>query len=143
LCPDLVRGRERGGARNDIDPHRDEVEAEARHPGGMVGAAGMDRGPLPGFAASGEDAGDGYHQATRLLYQPVQGFTLPPIPVRPTSQQIAAARQLLLDDLFGEFAFVGDAERAHVLVLLLLPFSPDESRPDAPPHEASSPRMMN
>jgi hypothetical protein len=117
LCPNLVRGRERGGARNDIDPHRDEVEAEARHLRGMVGAAGMDRGPLPGFAASGEDAGDGYHQATRLLYQPVQGFTLPPIPVRPTSQQIAAARQLLLDDLFGEFAFVGDAERAHVLVL--------------------------
>jgi putative DNA primase/helicase len=29
---------------------------------------------------------------------------------------------LLLDDLFGEFPFVGDAERAHVLALVLLPF---------------------
>ena len=40
----------------------------------------------------------------------------------PTPQQIAAARSLLLDDLLGEFPFVGEAERAHALALLLLPF---------------------
>jgi hypothetical protein len=64
----------------------------------------------------------GYHPATRLLYRPVQGFSLPAIPERPTPVQIAVARDLLLDDLFGEFPFVDDAERAHVLTLLLLPF---------------------
>jgi putative DNA primase/helicase len=64
----------------------------------------------------------GYHPATRLLYQSAQKFSLPPIPEDPTPQQIAAARSLLLDDLLGEFPFVGEAERAHALALLLLPF---------------------
>jgi putative DNA primase/helicase len=64
----------------------------------------------------------GYHPATRLLYEPTQNFILPPIPDDPTPEQIAAARSLLLDDLLGEFPFVGEAERAHALALLLLPF---------------------
>ena len=64
----------------------------------------------------------GYHPATRLLYEPAHGFALSPIPDGPTPQQIAAARSLLLDELLGEFPFVGEAERAHALALLLLPF---------------------
>jgi putative DNA primase/helicase len=64
----------------------------------------------------------GYHPATRLLYEPTQNFTLPPVPDDPTSQQVAVARSLLLDDLLGEFPFVGEGERAHALTLLLLPF---------------------
>jgi putative DNA primase/helicase len=64
----------------------------------------------------------GYHPATRLLYEPTQNVTLPPVPDKPTPQQVAAARSLLLDDLFGEFPFVSEAERAHALALLLLPF---------------------
>ena len=64
----------------------------------------------------------GYHPATRLLYEPAHGFALPPVPDDPTPQQIAAARSLLLDELLGEFPFVGEAERAHALALLLLPF---------------------
>jgi hypothetical protein len=47
---------------------------------------------------------------------------LAPVPDDPTLQQIAAARSLLLDDLLGEFPFVSEAERAHALALLLLPF---------------------
>jgi hypothetical protein len=64
----------------------------------------------------------GYHPATRLLYEPTQNFTLPPVAERPSPRQIAAARTLLLDDLLGDFPFVGEAERAHALALLLLPF---------------------
>jgi putative DNA primase/helicase len=64
----------------------------------------------------------GYHPATRLLYQPAQKFNLPTIAEQPTPQQIVAARSLLLDDLLGEFPFVGEAELAHALALLLLPF---------------------
>jgi len=64
----------------------------------------------------------GYHAAARLLYEPAPGFQLAAIPERPTSSDIAAARSLLLDDLLGDFPFVGDAERAHALALLLLPF---------------------
>jgi hypothetical protein len=64
----------------------------------------------------------GYHLAARLLYEPAPGFQLAAIPERPTPADIAEARSLLLDDLLGDFPFVGDAERAHALALLLLPF---------------------
>jgi putative DNA primase/helicase len=64
----------------------------------------------------------GYHPAARLLYEPAPGFQLAAIPQRPTLADIAEARSLLLDDLLGDFPFVGDAERAHALALLLLPF---------------------
>jgi phage/plasmid primase-like uncharacterized protein len=64
----------------------------------------------------------GYHPAARLLYEPSQGFALPAIPERPTPADVAAARSLLLDELLGDFPFVGEAERAHALALVLLPF---------------------
>lgn len=64
----------------------------------------------------------GYHPDARLLYRPLPGFRLPPIPERPSAAEIAAARSLLLDDLLGDFPFIGAAERAHVLSLLLLGF---------------------
>ena len=64
----------------------------------------------------------GYHADARLLYQPVPGFQLPAIPEQPTSEDIAAARQLILDDLLGEFPFTSLAERAHAVSLLLLGF---------------------
>ncbi len=64
----------------------------------------------------------GYHPDARLLYCPAPGFRLPPVPDCPSPQEIAAARMLLVDDLLGDFPFVGEAERAHVLALLLLGF---------------------
>jgi hypothetical protein len=64
----------------------------------------------------------GYHPDARLLYRPSPGFVLPPVPERPTPTDITAARNLLLDDLLGDFPFTGEAERAHALALLLLGF---------------------
>lgn len=64
----------------------------------------------------------GYHPDARLLYRPPPGFLLPPVPERPTPTETAAARNLLLDDLLGDFPFTGEAERAHALALLLLGF---------------------
>lgn len=64
----------------------------------------------------------GYHAEARLLYHPAPGFTLPAIPARPSGEEIAQARALLLDDLLGDFPFVAEAERAHALSLLLLGF---------------------
>jgi putative DNA primase/helicase len=40
----------------------------------------------------------------------------------PSPAEIAAARQLICEDLLGDFPFTGDAERAHVVALLLLGF---------------------
>jgi len=64
----------------------------------------------------------GYHPDARLLYRPAPGFAVPPVPERPTAAEITVARTLLLDDLLGDFPFVGAAERAHALALLLLGF---------------------
>jgi hypothetical protein len=64
----------------------------------------------------------GYHPDARLLYVPAPGFKVPDIPKRPTESDIAAARELICDDLFGDFPFTGEAERAHVVALLLLGF---------------------
>ena len=77
----------------------------------------------PVFGAAGELlTTPGYHPATELLYLPQPGFVLPEVPDAPTSSEIAAARSLLLDDMLGDFPFTGEAERAHALALLLLPF---------------------
>ena len=64
----------------------------------------------------------GYHADARLLYQPMPGFQLPAIPEQPTAEDIVAARQLILEDLLGEFPFTSLAERAHAVSLLLLGF---------------------
>ena len=64
----------------------------------------------------------GYHAATRLLYEPPPGFRLPSVPERPTRAETDAARTLLLDGLLGDFPFTSEAERAHALALILLPF---------------------
>lgn len=77
----------------------------------------------PVFGRAGELVTErGYHPATRLLHEPPAGFELPPVPERPGAANIAAARSLLLDDLLGDFPFTSEAERAHALALLLLPF---------------------
>jgi hypothetical protein len=64
----------------------------------------------------------GYHPDARLLYRPTAGFSLPPIPERPSAAEIEAARALLLDELLGDFPFTTTAERAHAAALLLLSF---------------------
>jgi putative DNA primase/helicase len=64
----------------------------------------------------------GYHPDARLLYVPAPGFAVPDIPPKPTPAEIAAARTLICEDLLGDFPFTGEAERAHVVALLLLGF---------------------
>lgn len=64
----------------------------------------------------------GYHPEARLLYAPTPGFMVPTIPAKPSTAEVAAARNLLCEDLLGDFPFVGPAEMAHVIALLLLGF---------------------
>jgi hypothetical protein len=64
----------------------------------------------------------GYHPDAKLLYVPAPGFEVPPISARPTTADVAAARELICDELLGDFPFVSPAERAHAVALLLLGF---------------------
>lgn len=77
----------------------------------------------PIFAADGTlQTVPGYHAASRTYYRPAPGFTVPPVPERPTRDDVIRARQLLIEDLLGDFPFTGEAERAHAVGLNLLPF---------------------
>jgi hypothetical protein len=64
----------------------------------------------------------GYHKAAKLIYVPQEGFILPAIAAVPSREDILSARDLLLGELLGDFPFTSDAERAHAMALLLLPF---------------------
>lgn len=65
----------------------------------------------------------GYYPGTRSYYAPPQRFTLPPVPQNPSQDDLARARTLILDDLLSDFPFVSEAERAHAVGLMIIPFS--------------------
>src|SRR5712691_2540230 len=62
----------------------------------------------------------GYDKATQLAYVPVPGLTIPPIPERPTQDDLVAAITLL-DEAIGEFPFQDKACHANAIALLLTP----------------------
>ena len=64
----------------------------------------------------------GYHAGARLWYFRQPGFEVPQVAARPSPQELAAARTLLLDDLLVDFPFAADSDRAHALAALVLPF---------------------
>ncbi len=64
----------------------------------------------------------GYHRAARVFYDPRTGTVVPPVPEQPNTAALARARELIVDELLGEFPFVSEADRAHAVALLLLPF---------------------
>src|SRR5205823_6791988 len=79
----------------------------------------------PIFAATGElQDRVGYNPEARVFYDPLPGFELPSIPRAPSQTDVNRSRELLLE-LVVDFPFVTEAERAHALAGLLLPFGRD------------------
>jgi len=64
----------------------------------------------------------GLHAGERLWHQRDPNLQVAPVPAEPTPQDVARARALLLDDLLVDFPFSEDADRAHALAAILLPF---------------------
>ena len=64
----------------------------------------------------------GYDPSSRCFYAPTRGLDVPPVSERPTAGDLAHAKELILDDLIGDFPFVTDAERAGAVAFLLEPF---------------------
>lgn len=97
--------------------------------------------PVPVYGPSGVlETEPGYHPDARVVYEPSRGLVLPTVPVRPTKAQIDAARSLLLDELLGDFPFVGEADRAHALAFGLLPFVRDLVDGPTPLHMFEAPK---
>jgi hypothetical protein len=57
----------------------------------------------------------GWDPAARLWYQPAPGLTVGTVPERPTPEDVASARELLLTDLLGDFPFADRASKANAL----------------------------
>ena len=81
----------------------------------------------------------GYHAGSQTIYMPPEGFRLPPVSESPSPSELQRAIGLLLDDLMGDFPFVGDADRAHALAAALLAFCREMITGPTPPHLVSKP----
>lgn len=64
----------------------------------------------------------GFDAASGVYLLPGGYASVPEVAVAPTEGDVAKARQLLLEELLGDFPFVDDASRANALALFLLPF---------------------
>lgn len=80
----------------------------------------------PVFAPDGTlQTEPGYHSASRTFFAPAPGFAVPDVSLHPTAREVKAARDLICDELLGDFPFVNDGELAHAVAVLLLPFARD------------------
>ena len=64
----------------------------------------------------------GYHRADALWMFSDDSLEIPEVPGRPSREQLAQARSLLVDELLVDFPFVKDSDRAHAVAAILLPF---------------------
>jgi hypothetical protein len=62
----------------------------------------------------------GYDAVTRVIYAPLPGLTIGTVPMTPTAEDVRRAVELALEP-FDQFPFVGDADRANFIGLLLTP----------------------
>ena len=78
---------------------------------------------IPVFAPDGEllDA-PGYHEKAATWHVPAPDLKIPSLPKQPSVSEINQARSILLDDLLVDFPFEGEADLAHVIAAMLLPF---------------------
>ena len=64
----------------------------------------------------------GYHRSDALWMFPDNSLDIPEVSAKPTREQIASARALLVDELLVDFPFVKESDRAHAIAAILLPF---------------------
>jgi hypothetical protein len=80
----------------------------------------------------------GYHERARFYYAPPKGLVIPEVERNPTPAQASAAVGMILE-LICDFPFVDDADRAHAVALLLLPFVRDLIDGPTPNHLIEAP----
>jgi hypothetical protein len=64
----------------------------------------------------------GYDEKSGVLYAPPDGFTMRPVPEKPTDNDVERARALVLE-MLHDFPFVSDADRAAAFATLLSSFA--------------------
>jgi len=76
----------------------------------------------PAYGPDGSLSLDPGYDAPSESYYVANGLVVPPVPPRPTDQQIVDARDLINTEVFGDFPFIDDADRAHAFAMLLQAF---------------------
>jgi hypothetical protein len=77
----------------------------------------------PVFSGGGELLDTpGYHPNEKLWLELPTDLQSLQVPDNPTTQEIDAAKQLILEDLLCDFPFVAKADQAHAVAALVLPF---------------------
>lgn len=69
---------------------------------------------------------EGYNEHSKLYFAPAKGFNIPDVSQEPTQEDVDKARDLILDDILGQFPFSGpkngQSEKAHTAAMFLQPF---------------------
>ena len=95
---------------------------------------------VPVLAPDGSlQTAEGYHAAGQTYRTPRPGLKIPDIPSEPSPDDVNAAKTLILD-MISEFPFVDEADRAHAVGLLLLPFVRDLIDGPTPNHLIEAPQ---
>jgi hypothetical protein len=77
---------------------------------------------VPIFASDGTLINTpGYHADSGIYYRPASGLVVPPVPNRPIESDVQKAKRII-DDVLCDFPFAAEADRAHAIGLMLLPF---------------------
>lgn len=83
----------------------------------------------------------GFHPEDSLWLHPDPTLHVPEVPTAPTHEDIARARSIFLDDLFADFPLVEDADKAHTMAALLLPFARRLIHGNTPLHVVEAPSI--
>lgn len=96
----------------------------------------------PIFGRKGEwIVNEGYHPDDRVWLWPDGKLDLQTVPDSPGPAEIAAARELLFDDLLVDFPFVDASDRAHAVAAMILPFIRRMIDGPTPMHLIEAPTM--
>ena len=64
----------------------------------------------------------GYDERSGILYAPPKGFTALPVPESPSEDELWEARKFIENEVLIDFPFAGEADKANLIALMLLPF---------------------
>jgi putative DNA primase/helicase len=105
---------------HDVSPPTDVLDAVIATQRGFPELLRVVHAPV--FAPDGTlGTAKGYFKAARVWHQPRATFVLSPVPDKPSGEEIAIAREALLEPL-QDFPFDMEADRVHMLALILAPF---------------------
>jgi hypothetical protein len=79
----------------------------------------------------------GFHDG--ILYVPERDLVVRPVSAKPNSDELAEALKWI-EEMLCEFPFVSDADRAHAIALLLLPFLREMIKGPTPIHGVEAPQ---